>query len=270
MGFRFRKSKKIGPFRITASKSGVSYSVGGKGYRLTKQANGKVRQTYSIPGTGISYSETVGSTKKKQKKPRIPGYAPPSNQSGNRDGHSAPTGPKKHRNKLPIIIAVAIVLLFSSCVAALSGEDDPSTPAAASTSAVSSEPVEATTSAASSASASSVTPAESDPETSKTDSKEEEPATTTIKTDSDDKATSEKTESAETTPDETEAEPEPAAPAATQKTEDTTETETRVWIPTNGGAKYHSNPGCSSMKNPKEVTISEAERQGFTPCGRCY
>lgn len=270
MGFRFRKSKKIGPFRITASKSGVSYSVGGKGYRLTKQANGKVRQTYSIPWDGYQLLRNRRLHQEKAEEAAHPRLCP-SIQPIRKPGRPFRSNwPKKHRNKLPIIIAVAIVLLFSSCVAALSGEDDPSTPAAASTSAVSSEPVEATTSAASSASASSVTPAESDPETSKTDSKEEEPATTTIKTDSDDKATSEKTESAETTPDETEAEPEPAAPAATQKTEDTTETETRVWIPTNGGAKYHSNPGCSSMKNPKEVTISEAERQGFTPCGRCY
>ena len=61
MGFRFRKSFKVGPFRMTASKSGLSYSVGGKGFRVTKQANGKVRKTYSIPGAGISYSETVGS-----------------------------------------------------------------------------------------------------------------------------------------------------------------------------------------------------------------
>lgn len=68
MGFRFRKSTKIGPFRITASKSGISTSVGGKGFRVTKQANGKIRKTYSIPGTGISYSETTSTKKKKVKK----------------------------------------------------------------------------------------------------------------------------------------------------------------------------------------------------------
>jgi len=55
MGFRFRKSKKIGPVRVTLSKSGLSYSVGVKGFRVTKTASGRVRTTASLPGTGIGY-----------------------------------------------------------------------------------------------------------------------------------------------------------------------------------------------------------------------
>lgn len=55
MGMRFRKSKNIGGFRINLSKSGIGYSVGCKGVRFTKKANGGTRQTLSIPGTGISY-----------------------------------------------------------------------------------------------------------------------------------------------------------------------------------------------------------------------
>lgn len=43
-----------------------------------------------------------------------------------------------------------------------------------------------------------------------------------------------------------------------------------VWIPTNGGTKYHRKSSCSKMKNPEEVTKSEAISRGFTPCGRCY
>lgn len=46
--------------------------------------------------------------------------------------------------------------------------------------------------------------------------------------------------------------------------------EVMVWIPTNGGAKYHSRSGCSNMKNPEQVTKSEAINRGFGPCGRCY
>lgn len=60
MGFRFRKSFKIGPFRFTASKSGISYSVGVKGARVTKRADGKTQTTLSIPGTGISHVSTSG------------------------------------------------------------------------------------------------------------------------------------------------------------------------------------------------------------------
>ena len=57
MGFRFRKSFKAGPFRATISKSGVSTSVGGKGARITKKANGNTSTSFSLPGTGINYTK---------------------------------------------------------------------------------------------------------------------------------------------------------------------------------------------------------------------
>ena len=58
MGLRYRKSINLGGgFRINISKSGIGYSWGVKGYRITKTAKGTVRRTVSIPGTGISYSE---------------------------------------------------------------------------------------------------------------------------------------------------------------------------------------------------------------------
>lgn len=43
-----------------------------------------------------------------------------------------------------------------------------------------------------------------------------------------------------------------------------------VWIPTNGGKKYHSHSGCSNMKNPQKVSLSKAKSLGFTACKRCY
>lgn len=42
-----------------------------------------------------------------------------------------------------------------------------------------------------------------------------------------------------------------------------------VWIP-KSGKKYHSNSGCSNMKNPSQVTKEEAEDQGYEPCKKCY
>lgn len=61
MGLRFRKSVKLGPLRINFSRSGVGYSYGVKGYRVTHAANGRKRTTVSIPGTGISHvTETAG------------------------------------------------------------------------------------------------------------------------------------------------------------------------------------------------------------------
>lgn len=68
MGLRYRKSINLGGgFRINLSKSGVGYSWGVRGYRITKTARGSVRQTVSIPGTGISYS-----TESKARKSQVP------------------------------------------------------------------------------------------------------------------------------------------------------------------------------------------------------
>ena len=57
MGFRFRKSVNVGPFRVNASKTGLGWSFGVPGARYTKMANGRNRVTASIPGTGISWVE---------------------------------------------------------------------------------------------------------------------------------------------------------------------------------------------------------------------
>lgn len=69
MGFRFRKSINIGGgFRINLSKSGVGYSWGVKGYRITKTAKGTIRKTASIPGTGLSYVEETSHNDKNRNK----------------------------------------------------------------------------------------------------------------------------------------------------------------------------------------------------------
>lgn len=63
MGFRFRKSKSFGPFKINLSKSGIGWSIGTKGVRYTKRADDKTQTTLSIPGTGISYVAVKGKSK---------------------------------------------------------------------------------------------------------------------------------------------------------------------------------------------------------------
>lgn len=42
-----------------------------------------------------------------------------------------------------------------------------------------------------------------------------------------------------------------------------------VWI-SGSGKKYHSNPNCSGMKNPWQVSLSEAQAMGREPCKKCY
>lgn len=43
-----------------------------------------------------------------------------------------------------------------------------------------------------------------------------------------------------------------------------------VWVPTNGGKKYHIGPSCSQMEDPMQVTKEHAEANGYTPCKKCY
>lgn len=62
----------------------------------------------------------------------------------------------------------------------------------------------------------------------------------------------------------------------TENSNNTTDTVTEtyhnermVWIPTNGGNKYHSKPSCSKMQNPEEVSLEQAEKRGYTACKKC-
>jgi tetratricopeptide (TPR) repeat protein len=86
MGFTARKSIKLAPgVRMTFSKSGVSYSAGTKGYRVTRTASGRVQRTASLPGTGISHTSAVG----RRPAPSTPTYQPP------KPGWLAPKGEKE-------------------------------------------------------------------------------------------------------------------------------------------------------------------------------
>ena len=58
--------------------------------------------------------------------------------------------------------------------------------------------------------------------------------------------------------------------AAPQIQEEVTRSEPMVWIPTNGGKKYHTRSSCSGMIDPRQVTLSEAVSLGFEPCKRCH
>lgn len=78
MGFGYRKSFKAGPFRLTASKTGISYSAGVKGATITRRANGRVQTTLSVPGTGLRYT-TTGGAKKPKARPQAARQAPARN-----------------------------------------------------------------------------------------------------------------------------------------------------------------------------------------------
>ncbi len=68
MGYFFRKSASVGPFRLNFSKSGIGASVGVKGARLTTTARGT---TYITVGThGFYYRETLGGRQVREPKPQ--------------------------------------------------------------------------------------------------------------------------------------------------------------------------------------------------------
>lgn len=101
MGFRFRKSIKAGPFRINFSRSGVGYSFGGKGARVTKMPNGRTRTTISMPGTGVSYVTEYGSKK------------------GNRRGKQASVSGDSHKHnngKQGILLLIVMVAILMSII----------------------------------------------------------------------------------------------------------------------------------------------------------
>ncbi|MFM7101483.1 MAG: DUF4236 domain-containing protein [Verrucomicrobiota bacterium] len=60
MGFRYRKSINVGPFRLNVSGSGVGWSVGGRGFRTGVTSRGRRYSTFSLPGTGLSYRTSGG------------------------------------------------------------------------------------------------------------------------------------------------------------------------------------------------------------------
>ena len=58
MSWTFRKAKTFGPFRFTLSRRGVSGSVGAKGVRLTKRADGRTQRTITVGKTGWRNTKT--------------------------------------------------------------------------------------------------------------------------------------------------------------------------------------------------------------------
>jgi hypothetical protein len=71
MGWRFRRSIGIGPLRWNLSKSGVGYSVGVPGIRVSTSPNGRRYLWLSLPGTGLAWSKEIGRVSSVPSKKRI-------------------------------------------------------------------------------------------------------------------------------------------------------------------------------------------------------
>lgn len=60
-------------------------------------------------------------------------------------------------------------------------------------------------------------------------------------------------------------------PVVDSDTSDVSGSGEMVWVASSGnGKKYHSNPNCSNMKNPNQVTKEQAIASGKGPCSKCY
>lgn len=234
MGMRFRKSIKLGGgTKLNLSKSGVGISTGVKGFRVSKNTSGRSRVTSSLPGTGLSYVNELGSS-------GIPaGDSTPS--SGTSSGSSG-KGPKKNRGKLigslvMILLVLVLIGLVRSCVRKIGDFLSPSNDKPAVVQQEEQEPQEA------------VEP-KTDAATPPDAQTAREPAQTPQETQ-------------QTTAQS--GEPKQEQPVQREEFKD----EERVVYITPTGEKYHKK-GCRTIKGDcTEIGINDAIARGYTACGVC-
>ncbi len=334
MGLRFRKSFKVAPgVKVNLNKKSTSVTFGGKGVHHTVSSSGKKTTTVGISGTGISYSETSGTTKnsKSTKQTEQPKSAKSKKKLFEKDAyyvetahgkekvymderyhHNSEESPdasnrnKKDWRKIVFIILLAITGLtwiasfFSDPLVSsitLNSKDivmdinssekldfkfAPDDGTSDDMEVVISKDKILSTDDEISTSKNSFTihsgkktgtvtlylkDNRSDVSSNKIKVKvEDKAAIKKAKEEAKRKAAEEKKKKEEAAKKKAEEE---AQRKAEEEAAATESQEEMVWVP-NTGSKYHSNPNCSNMRDPREVTISEAKSEGFTPCKKCY
>ena len=268
MGFRFRKSVNMGPLRVNFSKSGVGYSVGGKGFRFTKKANGGFRTTTSVPGTGVSYTKDFG------------GGSGHSSGSSSPDASGNPT-PKQPRDKKPWYRRWWVYLIAALLVIGLvagGGDKDNDTNADGSALTETVDEKNTVESTDSSPQETTQDPVDTSPEDATAEQDQPEaPAEQSTQPEESTEAVAPvttPTEETTTSPAEepaTQPEEQPATqPEQTpEPVEEPEASEAMVWV-TETGKKYHNKPDCGNTKNATQVPLSKAQGMGLEPCARCY
>ena len=250
MGFRFRKSVNLGPLRINLSKSGVGYSVGTKGFRVTKKATGGVRTTASIPGTGVSYvTETSGkktasataATEPEKPKRQVP-----------EDPFARPDPPRRKKPKKPIYARtwfIALCVIFFLGILGAGGQGRSVRQAQEDEQREQHQTVE------DEADQTVQEPAEA-PESAQDAPEVQDPA-----------PTQETPASEPAAPPETASEPVPE-PAATPEPDPEPSTNGRTVYITETGSKYHYDGNCGNGTY-YPTTLDKAQSMGLTPCAKC-
>lgn len=271
MGFRFRKSVNLGPLRINLSKSGVGYSVGTKGFRVTKKATGGVRTTASIPGTGVSYVSETSSKKAASATPATDPEKP--KRQVPEDPFARPDPPKRKKPKKPIyartwFIALCVIFFLAILGAGSQGRsvrqaqedkqrEQHQTVEEETTQTGQEEPPEAVL---------EDTAAPEDPEPAQEpagapESSQEAPEV------------QDPTSAQETPASEPAAAPEAASepqpePAATPEPDPEPSTNGRTVYITETGSKYHYDGNCGNGTY-YPTTLDKAQSMGLTPCAKC-
>lgn len=259
MGFRFRKSVKIAPgVRLNFGKKSTSVSLGGKGARFTINNKGKKTASFGIPGTGLYYTESIGGKKMKKRK---------SNTVSVQAEEIIPlkqSKPKKPLFKKWWFWAIAVWIVFCMVTG---GVDTPEeeTPQQTVQEEVAEQQEEKVESVV------TEEPEEADPAPiTEEETEVPEPVTEEVSEPPVEEPKVEPPavvapvvipapeEPVVETPPVVQPEPEPAPEPF----------EEMVWA-SRTGEKYHSDPTCSGMKKPIQMTRTEAEKTR-KPCKNCY
>lgn len=300
MGFRFRKSFKVAPgVKINVSKKSIGISAGTKGAHVSVNSSGRVTKSAGIPGTGISYVET----KKINKASKDSTTSEPIDSSQDEllvSPKTETSGQKgiKHKGCLiPLgIVAVLFIIILLTPLTYATGitiscdksiYDINEKPVFA----MELEPDNATaTDIKFSTSDKNIAEiikddesyilklngSEGDVSLSAKNSKgiiSNELSITVVDNErieqeklEQERLEQERLEQEKLEQERLEAETRAAEEA---KASENQQNETVVYV-SGSGKKYHSNSSCSGMKSPQELTLTEAESRGYTPCKKCY
>lgn len=288
MGIRFRKSVKIAPgLKLNFNKKSVGLTLGGKGAHYTINSSGTQTKSVGIPGTGLYYQD-VSKIKSPYNQSSEQHHSSDEfieddgndfngSESGNGDfesgGGAGGNDGKNNHGCLKILLAVLLwpfipawyaykviknpastrskkvlvsilaALLYILIGIGMGGSDSSNTSGSSSL---------APSSAAEVSSVASV--AEPENATSSSSVPQSSSASTSVpETLSTPKPEVAITPSAAT------------APVIVQEEQKSN----MVWV-SGKGKKYHSNPGCSAMKSPTEISLDDAKARGYTACKKCY
>lgn len=263
MGMRFKKSKKIAPgVKLNVSNKSIGVSVGGKGVHHSVSSSGRKTTTVSASGTGLSYVKTSGGGSHKKKSSKKA-------QSGTVGCGTILLG---------FILFFLIVGVFSSGLS--SGRKKAAEAAASSSSAASAvsavsdtptpTPTEAPVETKVMYSTSSLNiRAAASADAEKLGTFAAGDSVTVIGSENGWSKIDYNGTEAYVASDYLSATQPTAAPAATQAPASSDQQETMVWV-SDSGKKYHSKSSCSNMSNPHQISLSDAQAQGYTPCKKCH